>query len=176
MTENYIDLFIEWNEIRENTGEIIFAGLNPAEKKIVFNERRKNHIDETGGLYNTVLAHEIGHWILHVDAGDLGLQYMLPNSGIEPKFVFRSTGPNKPIEWQAHRFMSYLLMPHKLLGHYIETEDLCDWSTLYYLKEKFDVTISALVMRLKNMGLIFIDDDKKIYPSESVSKGQIKLI
>lgn len=175
IAENISDLVLEWSKIPESADEVIFAGLNPLQKKVVFNERRRNFYDDTNGLYNTVLAHEVGHWVLHVDAADLGLQPMLPGTKIASKFVYRSTGPNKPIEWQAHTFMGYLLLPYKLLRNYIETEDLCDWSSLYYLRDKFDVTISALVIRLKKMGVIYVDDDKRIYPSEAMSKGQMRL-
>ncbi len=176
IAENIVDLVLEWSKIPENTDEIIFAGLNPMKSKVIFNERRKDVYDGTDGLYNTVLAHEVGHWILHVDAADLGLQPMLPGTEITSKFIYRSTGPSKPVEWQAHTFMGYLLLPYRLLRNHIETGDIYDWNSLYYLKEKFDVTISALVMRLKKMGVIYIDDDKSIYPSEAVSKGQTRLV
>ena len=176
IAENIVDLVLEWSKIPENAGEVIFAGLSPIQKKVVFNERRRKFYDDTDGLYNTVLAHEVGHWVLHVDVTDLGLQLMLPDTGIASQFVYRSTGPNKPTEWQAHTFMGYLLMPYRLLRNCIETEDLYDWGSLYYLRDEFDVTISALVIRLKKMGLIYIDDDKKIYPSEAVSKGQTSML
>lgn len=175
IAENIVDLVLTWAKIPENPDQVIFAGLDPKQKRIVFNERRKKSYDDYGGLYNTVLAHEIGHWILHVDATDLGLQPVLPGTSITSKFVYRSTGPSNPTEWQAHTFMGYLLMPHKLLRNYIETEDIYHWDSLYYLKEKFDVTISALVMRLTKMGLIYIED-KKIYPSKAVSKGQMRMV
>ena len=176
IAENIIDLVLEWRKIPENAKEIIFAGLSPVQRKIVFNEKRRNFYDDTDGLYNTVLAHEIGHWILHVDATDLGLQSMLPGTQVVSKFVYRSTGPSNPIEWQAHTFMGYLLLPYRLIRNYIELGDIYDWNSLYYLKEKFDVTISALVIRLKKMGVIYIDDDKTIYPSEAIAKGQIRLV
>lgn len=175
MAEDVLDLIIEWNKIPERTSEIIFAGLNPAQRKVVFNERRKAYYDD-GGLYNTVLAHEIGHWVLHVDASDLGLQAPLPGTGMASEFVYRKSGPNKPIEWQAHTFMGYLVLPHRLLRQFIMTEDLCDWNSLYHLRDKFDVTISALTMRLKKMGLIYIDDDKNIYQGEASYRGQEKLL
>lgn len=176
IAENIIDLVLEWSKIPENTNEIIFAGLSPVQKKIIFNEKRKNFYDDTDGLYNTVLAHEIGHWMLHVDAADLGLQSVLPGTEVTSKFVYRSTGPSNPIEWQAHTFMGYLLLPYKLIRNHIEIGDIYDWNSLYYLKEKFDVTISSLVIRLKKMGVIYIDDDKTIYPSEAISKGQTRLV
>lgn len=175
ITEDIVDLVLEWGNIPENSSEVILAGLDTMQKKVIFNERRKNYYDDYGGLYNTVLAHEVGHWVLHVDAADLGLQPLLPGTEIAPQFIYRSTGPKKPIEWQAHTFMGYLLLPYRLLRSYVETEDLCNWSSLYYLRDKFDVTISALVIRLEKMGLIYVDDDKKIYPSEAVAKGQMRL-
>jgi Zn-dependent peptidase ImmA (M78 family) len=174
IVENIVDLVIEWRKIPESAGEVIFAGLAPAQRKIIFNERRKKDYDDKGGLYNTVLAHEVGHWSLHVDAADLGLQTLLPGTEIASQFLLRSTAPTKPIEWQAHTFMSHLLMPYRLLRNYIETEDLCDWNSLYHLRDKFDVTISALVIRLEKMGLIYIED-KQIYPSEAVARGQGRL-
>ena len=176
IAENILDLVLEWNRVPENPNEIIFAGLNPIQRKVIFNEQRANYYDNNDGLYNTVLAHEVGHWVLHVDAVELGLQPKLPGTEIASKFIYRSTGPHKPIEWQAHNFMGYLLLPHRLLRNYIENEDIYDWKGLYYLREKFDVTISALIIRLKKMGQIYIDDDKKIYRSEAVYKGQISMI
>jgi len=176
IAENLLDLLIEWNKVAENPQEVIFAGLSPRQRKIIFNEKRRKYYEDTDGLYNTVLAHEVGHWVLHVDAGDLGLQPMLPGTEMASEFMYRSTGPAKAIEWQAHNFMGYLLLPYRLLKSHIETGDIYDWSGLYYMKEKFDVTISALVIRLKKMGVIYIDDDKTIYQSEAICKGQGKLI
>ncbi len=37
MAENIVDLVLEWSKIPENTGDIIFAGLNPIQKKVIFN-------------------------------------------------------------------------------------------------------------------------------------------
>jgi len=176
IAENIVDLVLEWSRIPEKCDEIIFAGFNPTQKKVIFNERRRNYYDDTDGLYNTVLAHELGHWILHVDAIELGLQPMLLGTEVTPKYLYRSTGPSKPLEWQAHTFMGYLLLPYRLLKNHIESGDIYTWNSLYYLKEKFDVTISALVIRLKKMGLIYIDDDKNIYQTKAEYNGQIKLV
>lgn len=176
IAEHLLDLTLEWNKIPENGSEIIFAGLDPLQKKVIFNERRKDFYEKTDGLYNTVLAHEIGHWVLHIDASHRGNQLtLLPGTGVASKFIYRSTGPSKPIEWQAHSFMGYLVLPHKLLKHYIEDEDLCDWGTLYDIKETFDVTISALTTRLQRMGLIYVED-RQIYPCKAIFKGQHRLL
>jgi len=176
IAENFLDLMLEWNHLPEGSNEIVFAGLSPRQKKVIFNEKRKAYYEDTDGLYNTVLAHEVGHWVLHVDAVDLGLQPTLLGTEVASEFVYRSTGPVKPLEWQAHTFMGYLLLPYRLLRNHIEAGDIYDWGGLYDMKEKFEVTISALVIRLEKMGVIFIDEDKVIYPSEAVSKGQGKLM
>lgn len=174
IAESTLDLIIEWDSIREGPGETILAGLAPAQGKVVFNERRKA-LYESGGLYNTVLAHEIGHWVLHAGPVEKGQQPSLAGLAKSPSFVFRQTGPSTPVEWQAHTFMNYLVMPHKLLQDYIETEDLCYWSSLYHIRDVFEVTISAVTTRLRKMGLIFIDEDKKIYPGEGSYRGQLRM-
>ena len=47
---------------RKNRVQSILAGLDPNNKTVVFNESRLALIEETPGLYNTVLGHEAGHW------------------------------------------------------------------------------------------------------------------
>ena len=53
--------------VSEAVGTSTLAGLEPNERMIKFNEPRRQVFEETSGLYNTVLGHEIGHWELHVD-------------------------------------------------------------------------------------------------------------
>ena len=76
--EDVLDLRILWNSIPEPPGQSILAALEPATKTVVFNESSRALIDETQGLYNTVLAHEAGHWEAHVDHGQLA-QRSLPD-------------------------------------------------------------------------------------------------
>ena len=65
--EDVLDLSILWDTIPEEPGQSILAGLDPNNKTVVFNELRLALIEETPGLYNTVLGHESGHWEAHVD-------------------------------------------------------------------------------------------------------------
>ena len=65
--EDVLDLGILWDTIPEEPGQSILAGLDPNNKTVVFNESRLALIEETPGLYNTVLGHEAGHWEAHVD-------------------------------------------------------------------------------------------------------------
>lgn len=68
------------------------------------------------GRYRFTLAHEAGHWRLHRHlylrkANPLSL---LPNSTPRPDFVCRSSD-KEPIEYQADRFASCLLMPKEMV-------------------------------------------------------------
>ena len=65
--EDILDLSILWDAVPEDSGQSILAGLDPNNRTVVFNETRLALIEETPGLYNTVLAHEAGHWEVHVD-------------------------------------------------------------------------------------------------------------
>ena len=51
-----------------------------------------------------------------------------------------------------------------------------DWHDLYEMKDAFEVSISALTTRLKQLKLIYIDEkNKKIYSSEEAAKGFISM-
>ena len=58
--EDVLDLSILWDTIPEEPGQSILAGLDPNNKTVVFNELRLALIEETPGLYNTVLGPRIG--------------------------------------------------------------------------------------------------------------------
>ena len=122
--EDMLDLNILWDSITESKAQSILAGLEPLTKTIVFNDIRSAVTTETPGLYNTVLAHEAGHWELHVDQALLG-QQPLPQFERDFSCLYRQSGPNQgPKEIQAHKFMSYLLMPSYLLMEMVRDVDL----------------------------------------------------
>ncbi len=173
--EDVLDLSILWDDISEPPSQSILAALDPGSKIVVFNESRRTVITDTPGLYYTVLAHEAGHWEVHVDQGHLA-QQPLPNLGRDFSCLYRSSGPGQdPREIQAHRFMGFLLMPSGLLKEAIEGVDLLSWPTLYGLRERFQVTISALKVRLERMGLLYVTDEGELYPSRQEYEGQMRL-
>ena len=68
------------------------------------------------GRYRFTLAHEAGHWRLHRQlfmraANQLQL---LPGDAERPEYICRSSD-SEPIEYQANRFASCVLMPRDLL-------------------------------------------------------------
>ena len=67
IADGLLELGILWDSVSEADGTSTLAGLNPPERMIKFNESRRQVFEETPGLYNTMLGHEIGHWELHVD-------------------------------------------------------------------------------------------------------------
>ena len=174
--EDILDLSILWDAVPEKPGQPILAGLDPNNRTVVFNETRLALIEETPGLYNTVLAHEAGHWEAHVDPALLD-QAPLPHFEREFGCLYRQSGPGgDPKERQAHQFMGFLLIPSHLLREAIRDIDLLSWQNLYALRDLFQVTITALTVRLTKLNLLSISDDKKLYPSRQVYDGQMPLV
>ena len=173
--EDVLDLNILWEDISEPPSQFILAALDPVSKTVVFNESRRTVITDTPGLYQTVLAHEAGHWEVHVDQGRLA-QRLLPNLGRDYSCLYRKSGPSQDLRGvQAHRFMGFLLMPSKLLMEVIEGVNLLNWPTLYGLRDRFQVTISALTVRLARLGILYVTEDGEPYPSRQEYEGQIRL-
>lgn len=83
----------------------------PTERKIIMNE---NHRDFPQGFEESSIAHEIGHWILHIDQNNVSRFLELQEMGIEKTvepFLCRSVNTQQGIEWQAQYFASCFLMP-----------------------------------------------------------------
>ncbi len=174
--EDVLDLYVLWEPVPECTGQSVLATLEPDSRTVVFNEARRRLIDETRGLYNTILAHEAGHWELHVDQGLLA-QRPLPHFDAGFSCLYRSSGPGQEArEVQAHKFMAFLLMPSPLLSEAIRDVDLCSWPVLYRLRDRFQVTISALKIKLERLGLLYVAADGQLYPSRQEFEGQRRLL
>lgn len=169
------ELDIVWDRIPEPVGQTFLAGLDPSTKTIVLNEARRQLFKETPGLQNTVLGHEGGHWELHADKGAV---FQLSLDGIAPplEHLYRHNTPEgNPRETQAHRFMGYLLLPYDFLKEAIQGVDLLSWPNLYRIREQFDVTISALTIRLERLGLIYVPADGPLQRSREEAAGQQRL-
>ena len=172
--EDALDLSILWDKVSEQPGQFILAELDSSSKTVVFNESRRTLITETPGLYYTVLAHEAGHWEVHVDHGLLA-QSPLPGFERDFKCLHRSSGPGQdPREVQAHRFMGFLLMPADVLLEAVRDVDIPSWPVLYELRDRFQVTITALKVRLERLGLLYVAEDGKLHPSRQEYEGQMR--
>jgi hypothetical protein len=201
VAEKVLGLDFLWDTIEELPGETILGGLNSKERLIVLNEKRRDLFSQKPGLERSTKGHEMGHWDLFVDKGTLDHPALLHSESGCP-FAFRrspkgdvaiikllSQNPegwallrqlrsrlDEPDEARAvNRYAAVLSMPVDLLRAEAMKTDRMKWPNLYRLAEKFDVTISALTIRLEQLGLIFVDEDKKIYESRSAAMGQTTL-
>ena len=173
--EDVLDLNILWDKVSEPRGQSILAELDSSLKTVVFNESRRTLITETPGLYHTILAHEAGHWEAHVDHALLA-QSPLPGFEHYMKCLYQASGPGQnPRELQAHRFMGFLLMPSPILLEAARDVNLQSWPTLYKLRDLFQVTISALTIRLERLGLVYVTEEGNLYPSRQEYEGQMRL-
>ena len=103
------------------------------------------------GSKNFNCAHEIGHMLLHLGLG-----------GYFHSYDNELLGKTRLVEWQANNFASALLMPRELLiKEYHDALEYCQLhgkspkSGRHYqlLATRFNVSITALKYRLKNIGL-----------------------
>lgn len=111
--ECYLDLWFDWDDIEDSEDEKILAYLEPSEKKIHLNARRREHFETFIGSEAFTQAHEVGHWDLHVDkSGETQLE--LPFFTTIQRCACRQDKRDSR-EIQAEKYAAYLLMPHLLL-------------------------------------------------------------
>ena len=114
-------------------------------------------IEDHEGRYTFTIAHEIGHHVLHKDLYD---EFISDRSQI----LCREEKKKPLIEQQADRFAACLMMPRRMLVDEVEKygkpmpRTLGDTLRLAnHLNQKCgfqNVSISALVNRLKDLGLV----------------------
>jgi hypothetical protein len=158
-----LDLSLEWLDIPDTAEEPILAYLRPGSKTIRLNERWLAYFEHYPGTYEYTLAHEIGHYQLHVTTA--GLQS-------DQIYVYRYRQTTKDRrEWQAERFASYLLMPAYLLLPAIKGINLQRWPELYRLRDQFKVSITALTVRLEELGYLYVAGNGRLYPTKGAATG-----
>lgn len=163
-----LGLDMDCGDIPPDDKGAIAAMILPTEHKIVMNE---NNRELPEGFEESSIAHEIGHWELHIDQNEVSKFVELQKRGIattvEP-FLCRSVSTQQGIEWQAQYFASCLLMPLYKLEEVRRGRDLTKWRHLYAMRDELGVTISNLTNRLQKLGWIYIPkDSKQIYPGKA---------
>jgi Zn-dependent peptidase ImmA (M78 family) len=61
-----LDIKVLWNSFEENNQGIVAAKIYPKDRRIEINQDFPA-LHHNEGLYQSTLAHEIGHWMLHVN-------------------------------------------------------------------------------------------------------------
>lgn len=154
----FLDLDLVWDTIPDDEQGSIAARILPLEKLIEINE---NIPQLRGGFGESTIAHEIGHWILHIDTEKVASYIRLREKGLDLQvkpFLCRGGEDNLArIEWQAQYFAGCLLMPQHILTRLKHNKDLTRWRHLYEMAEQLGVTISNLTTRLQDLGWITLD-------------------
>jgi hypothetical protein len=156
----FLGLDLVWDKIPDDEQGAIAARILPLEKLIEINE---NIPQLKGGFGESTIAHEIGHWVLHIDVAQVERYIRLKQKGVDVQvkpFLCRSTNLAR-IEWQAQYFAGCLLMPQHVLTELKQDKDLTKWQHLYQMAEELGVTISNLMTRLQDLGWIYLDADTR---------------
>ncbi|MFN6479882.1 helix-turn-helix domain-containing protein [Nostoc sp. DedQUE07] len=172
-----LDIAISFAKIVPDEQGPIVAKILPMEREIILNQ----DIQELQGkLHESTIAHEIGHWLMHVTQYEAeNLRKEINNnleveetqniffcrSIIEQLDTYKVNIKHDHIEWQAEYFASCLLMPTFKLEEVRRGRDLTNWRHLYAMQDDLGVTISNLINRLQDLGWIYIPEgSKQIYP------------
>jgi Zn-dependent peptidase ImmA (M78 family) len=171
-----LELNIMWSSIpADQTGEIA-AMIFPTRQMIIINSNVSQF--ESNGFRQSTIAHEIGHWVLHINQQAVE-KYIDRDDSIteivkQPQpFLCRSiqSAQASKIEWQAQYFAGCLLMPEYKLHEARRNRDLTKWGHLYAMRDELGVTISNLKVRLKDLDWIKITNGtKQIYPGINMPK------
>ncbi|WP_228037973.1 XRE family transcriptional regulator [Nostoc sp. LEGE 12450] len=182
---DFLNLSICHAQISPDERGLIIAMILPLERTILIN----NDIPEVLGAFTeSTIAHEIGHWLLHVNKNenealweqrDINTDIKETNnpffcrSASEPLDKYIASSQLDKIEWQAQYFASCLLMPRHVLQKISKGRDLTNWKHLYRIKDELGVTISNLINRLQDIGWIYIPKgSKQIFPGSMESESQ----
>jgi Zn-dependent peptidase ImmA (M78 family) len=111
----FLGLDVVWDSIPDDEEGAIAACIFPLERLIEINESIPQL---QSGFGESTIAHEVGHWVLHIDIDKVerydGLRQKGVQMPVEALFC-RVSEQNEGMEWQAQYFASCLLMPQYIL-------------------------------------------------------------
>ena len=149
----FLGLDVVWDSIRDDEIGQIAGRLLPLKRLIEVNEDIR---ELRGFLGEVTIAHEIGHWVLHVNHLAVQRFLRLQARGVYIKNVEpllrRSDNIIHEIEWQADYFASCLLMPEYILLEKRQKLDLTDPEHLDLMAQQLGVRSGDLADRLQNLG------------------------
>ena len=182
--EAHLKLIIEWDIIEDDaktrsfshgnqTSLKILAGLYPRSRRIVLNEKHVDLYRISPGLERFTKGHEIGHWVLHIDHAVLDHPTLFDFDASDDKeAIICRDGDDTWIERQANWFSSGLIMPKEMFLRKCASANLKRWDCRYELAEQFGVTVSALGVRLEQLGLSHVDEQGRFHRSIAERNGQ----
>ncbi|MCW6037623.1 ImmA/IrrE family metallo-endopeptidase [Spirulina subsalsa FACHB-351] len=153
----FLALDVVWDCIPDDDQGAIAARILPIDRLIEINE---TVLALGQGFEASTVAHEIGHWVLHIEHSAVERYSRLRERGLDvaiAPLLCRSEEQAQGIEWQAQYFASCLLMPRDVLQEQVRGRDLSQWCDLYAIAESLGVTISNLIHRLKDLGWLRLE-------------------
>jgi hypothetical protein len=201
LAEKVLRLDFLWEEIDERPGETVLGALHPQKRLIIMNEKRRALFDAKPGLERSTKGHEMGHWDLFIDQAALEHPTLFARDDSGP-FARRSSASgdvvimkrwvslpegqellreinsraDDPVEARAvNRYAAAISMPKDLLRVEMGRIDRTRWANLYRMAERFDVTISALRVRLEQLGLLHVGKDRSLHKDPAQAQGQTVL-
>jgi hypothetical protein len=201
LAEHVLGLDFLWEGIDELPSEIVLGALHPQKRLIIMNDKHCTLFDTKPGLERSTKGHEMGHWDLFIDKGALEhptlfalddssafarrrspvgevtvMKWLL--SFTEGQDLLREikSRADDPAEARAvNRYAAAIMMPKDLLLAEVGKIDRTRWSNLYSIAERFQVTISALTVRLQQLGLLYVGKDRSLHKDLVQAQGQIVL-
>jgi IrrE N-terminal-like domain len=188
IVELYLKLTLELIDTRKMFGvDDVHGALWINEKRVGIDQR----LDPTRnpamlGRYHFTLAHEAGHWRLHrhLFQHRANQHSLFPEGADRPEYICRSSD-TEPIEYQANRFASCLLMPREMMkrawhewrgdmdpiympdlraerGDHATDEMLLE-DAIRQLAVKFQVSPEAMRIRAEGMGLLLRKKEPSLF-------------
>lgn len=177
--EFYYDLGIEWVDLSSlSSAGDVWGSISGIKRTIYMNLSYEDKFKNNIGLMNFTKAHELGHWCLHVKH-DNDYNIKLP-LGVHQSAEYVCIGDSdRPEEFQANSFASALLMPKSyLLKDFAASTSAHsgEWNVIIRsLAQRYEVSFTAMKVRLAKLKLIYVDDSGQIFSSAAEAHSQISL-
>jgi len=174
IVEHLLDLAIVWDALPTRPDAPVLGGLDPLRGEIILNEMEERRFTAFPGLEAFTLAHEVGHWTLHVPP-TRRRQPLLPGWERQRRHACGGNGAAAvQREQQADRFAALLLMPARLLLPRCAGLDLTRFPARYLLRDEFGVSITAMNLRLKDLGFGTFNERDQYIPGRRTRAQPIK--
>jgi hypothetical protein len=162
--EKTLQLRLCWREIGEASNDIILARIDPSDDgypTVQLNQRRLSHFETFFGTEQYSMAHEAGHWVLHLDRGRSSQLALFGLDG-QDTVLCRRLSDHDRRELQAERFAAFLLLPEHLVRPLLSGRDLSRPSVIAELARFCHVSKTAMRKRLESLGEILVGPDGQI--------------
>jgi hypothetical protein len=197
--EHILELDFLWDVIEELPGELILGAIDPRAKQIVINETHVELFEQIRGLERFTKLHEGGHWDLLTDLATIDHPRLLVDDvsagpvsyrqsrngvvqvlralcmtavGIDYVCDLRSRADDPYEKRVVNRYAAAVLIPRQLLREDVARKRPQGWADVYRLAERYEVTPTAMKVRLNELGFVYIDESGMFHGSKAQAAGQ----